>query len=498
MKRRTFVTALAAGSVSLAGCGSLEDDSSLDDGGGTGESNETDGGSGSEGGDEDFWQDREELRPDGRPEPTAVTFETAPITAAVPRGQVRTNDGMQVTIDFERGATSSEPATLETRIVNTQPYEQTVRARRLLVLDSRPKLRTRDRETVYLAPTDDHPLAESVPTTERDDDGRWRLRRGSGDWFPETVTFGPEQGFTASYHLVAGGSHDDPPVVPGRYRTTWRDGSLTVAVWPTDEPGPAGDTQFAGADPPALPRKEEMAWYHEATSETGVFLRPDTEAVELPAAVSFEFINHSHEQARGNPFFWRIHKLVDGQWLSVHPWAWNQPDQQIPPGGREESTLGLYHGEPVSEGVSRTVGHLGGGRYAYETGYAAGSETHAVMLEVGAPAVTVDIEPDAVRLSDTDPTTVVLPNHEDARRPAKVVVEPTSSEDGERVIPEQLPRRPFRALRNALPLLVEGADSVEVRTDRGTALRQFGYEEDVERTVEYLGETYRATGELLE
>lgn len=497
MQRRTFVASLAAGSAALAGCGGLSEEDLPEQGtDGTGDQNNAPDTGGK---DDDVWQDRDELADKIMTEPVVVTFETARVSASVPNGSIRTNDGIRVTLDFETGATADAPATLVATVVNSASFEQTVHARRLLVLEDTPRGRTDDRDPVYLAPTEDHPLAETVPEYERDNEGRWRVRETRRDWFPRTITLEPDAGLVARYHLLASPDHDDPPIGPGQYRFHWRDSSLEIAVWDTDHPGPDGESRFAGADPPALEDEAEMAWYHDAMPETALSLRPGVETVELPASIDFELVNHGCESASGNPYFWRIHKLVEGEWFPVYPWEWSLPLHTVHPGQRDESTLGLYHDDPVQCRGTRTVGRLGGGRYAYEVGYDVDGETHAAMFDVDAPELTVDLEAEATIVEDGTATVVELPNHVDARQPAAFVVERADATAIDRqFIPEQLSRRPFRGYRNALPLFEGGVERVAVRTDRGTALRPLKYEKTAERTVAYRGQTYRVTGELLE
>lgn len=509
MQRRRFLASVTGGSALIAGCLSL---SSGDDPGTNGpQANDTDDrsptdtapdgsdstpGTGSQEGQESFWRDRDEL-PEFE-EPTVVSFETAPVTA-VGTGRFRTDDGIRGEFDFETGATPDSPATLRVVLANTRPWEQTLRADRLLVLDDPALGYDDDHEAVYLAPTADHPIAEREPGYERDSEGRWRLQ-GVGDrWFPETVTFPPEKGFAAEYRLLGHHERDEPPIRPGRYDLTWRDARLTIVAWPTDSPGPDGSSAFDGARPPALPGADEMAWYHDATPGTGTFLRLDAETVEPPATIDLAFVNHSDRSAGGNPYYWRVYKLVGGEWLPIAPWMWNQPYLSLGPGSREPQQLALFHGPGIECREKRVVDYLGGGTYAYESAYSVDEETHAAMFEVDAPPVAVDPE-DAAEITDEgDRIVVELPGHTDARRPATATVtRADGSRPEETLLPEQLPRRPMRVYRNSLPLFEAGVDTVQVETDRGTALGPLGYEETTERIVEYRGETYRVTAEITE
>ena len=491
MDRRTYLAMVPTAAL-LAGCGSRQNASPEAE---TDPANGPDASDEAPPGDDEqaaFWQPRDDI--DQQRDPTVVEFETAPYTGSVVGGRGRTADGISVTLDFERGATAESPATLTATVVNTRPYEQTVESRRLPVLDDPPVGRTDDRAVAYLAPTETHPLAETTPEAERDD-GQWRVDTVGPDWFPKRVTFPPESGFVAEYQLLGHHDRTEPPLDPGQYQFRWQGDEFSIALWETEQPGPTDESAFAGESVPSL--ADEMVWYHESTRTTEVSLRPDAEVVAPPAKVSFALVNHSNEQLRGNPYFWRLSKLVDGEWHPVHPWQWPQPLASVVPGGRDETALALFAGEPVAREGERTVGHLGGGRYAYKVGYSRDHETYAAMLELDAPDLSVAVADDAEIVDEGETVVVELPNHSDARRQAVFEVTRATDDPGRQLIPEQLPRRPFRGYRNSLPLFDSGVETVRVRTDRGTALEPFGYEEGTTRIVEYGGAQYRASGELL-
>lgn len=493
LRRRALLAGMAT-SVAIAGC-STGDSSSADnpsDPNGAENNSDNGDGTGQDNFAEDIWLPLEEL-PEYE-EPTVVDFETAPLTAAVV-GRFGTDGRIYADLDFVSPATPDAPATIEVALANRQPWEQTIRPRRLLVMDDPPSGRNPERESVYLAPTPDHPFAETVPETALVD-GRWRVETVRDDWFPESITFEPKRGFVARYHLLGSHQADDPPIEPGRYRFTWRDNEFTIAVWETNEPGPPDESRFAGQDVPALPDEDQMRWFHEATAETKRFLRPDTEQVELPATIEFDLRNHSRETMGGNPHYWRVYKLVDEQWYPVEPWEWTQPYQSLQPGGRDTTELALFAGEPITCQGKRAVGHLGGGTYAFETGFSTGGETHAAMFDIEAPELVVEPEPEATIEETDDQIDVELPNHADARQPATITVTRTDEDPAGRLIPEQLPRRIYRPFRNALPLFDPGVETVQVWTDRSTALRPLGYDEDQQRVLEYQGERFAVSATL--
>ena len=493
MNRRSFLASTAGGAALFAGC--LESDDSEADLGGELESDDDP----SESDTESASRDDAELP--AFDESSVVDFETAPLTAAVVGGRIRTADGLEVGLKFAAPATEESPATLVAAVRNGMSYEQTFQPRRLVAFDDPTTGRTAGRETVYLSPAKDHPLAETSPDYARDDDGRWRLEAVGRDWFPETITLAGEETVVGEHYLLGHHARDEPPIDVGRYDFRWRGRGFTIAVWETDAPGPDGTSRFDGASVPDLPTEDELAWYHEATPATEASLEPDVESVTAPAKVSFELVNHSRETMSGNPYYWRLYKLEADRWYPVEPWEWNMPLSSVEPGGVNETSLFLYDGEPIERGGERTVGHLGGGRYAYTVDYSRDGETHAAMVDLEAPSLEVEPEPNATIEDEGETIVVELPNYADARRPATVTVTLTDTdveEVDERLLPEQLPRRPFRSLRNAIPLFDDGVKAVRVKTDRGTALRQFGYEEGERRTVAYEGRTFEAIGALEE
>lgn len=331
-------------------------------------------------------------------------------------------------------------------------------------------------------------------------------RTGAGDSRTFATTGSPtrsleaEETITGEYHLLGHHLADEPPIRAGRYRFGWRETAFEVAVWSTDEPGPDGASQFAGESVADFPDAGEVRWYHDATPATEAYLEPDEERIEAPGKLEFTLVNHSREAMGGNPYQWRLYKSVGGEWLPVYPWAWNAPYATRGPGIVDETTLQCYHGDPVPCEGSRTVGYLGGGRYAYSVGYSRGEEIHAAMFDLEAPALDVALEADADVDDGWEETVVTLPNYADARKPATFTVTRVDAKGEDRLIPEQLPRRPFRAFRNALPLFSDedrtALERVRVRTDRGTALGPFDYEEGETRIVEFDGQTLAVTAEL--
>lgn len=487
MNRRSFLTACGA-AVALSVVGCLDDpdnepqDTPPDNSSDTAGSAEQDSGP---------WRPNTEL-PELPPGPPVASFETEPLTVGVPDDGVSTNDRFRVAVRSVEGATEEHPAAVAIVLSNRHAFEQTIRPRRLLVLDDPTVLRNGDRGTMVLAPTEAHPLAEQPPAYEQDDTGRWRVSETGGDWYPDQLTVPPESGLVASYHLLGPAERSEPVIEPGRYETNWRGNSLGFAVWPTNQPGPSETAAFAGADPGPLDDNDQMAWYHDAAAVTETYLRPSQESVSLPAAVDATFVNHSTEAAGGNPAQWRLHKRVDGTWYPIEPWEWADPYQSIPPGGQDETRLALFAGDPIDIGGARTVGHLGPGQYAYEIGFSVEDETHAFLIDVDAPELPIDPPDDATLVEDGEQRVVQGPDYAAARRRATLTLERVDNADPQvRILPEQLPRRPFLAYRSGFPMFEDGVEQVTVRTTRRN-VRQVLEADTESLRFRYDGRTYEA------
>jgi len=493
MHRRRLLAALAAG-VSLPGCTALSDDPAP----ATADDPSTDAPPESPTATpRDDGRDPEAVAEELLADPTVVEFETAPLTAALFGNRLRIEERITAAIDFTAPATPESPATIGCVVQNRMSYEQTFSPRRLPFFDDPTTGRTDGHDTVYLAPTENNELAERVPGRSRDADGRWRVDGVGDDWYPSQVTLGPEEALLGEFHLLGYHQSDEPPVRPGTYRFSWREASFHVAVWPTESPGPTERSRFAGADVPDLPRDGPTAWFHEADAETEVYLAPSTEAVDAPARIDFELVNRAHERLGGNPYYWALRKLVDGEWYRVAPWAYPAPLSRVSPGATDESSLHVFTGEPVPCEGAREVGFLGGGRYAYTVGFSRGDETHAAVFDLDAPSLEVPPENglDVTReAGDGERIVVESPRYEEARTPARFTVTRADSA-ADRLLPEQLPRHPNRAFRNTLPLFEPGVEAVELLTDRGTALRSVEYEDGESRRVVYEGEAFEAVGE---
>ncbi|WP_252699965.1 hypothetical protein [Natronosalvus vescus] len=509
MRRRRFLAGMAGASATLAGCTALGNGDDPSDRAPYGSADPDwidDGDDVDANGDEEPPDDEGSEGPTVSlfDEPTVVDFETAPLTAAVIDGSTFTADGLAVAVDFERPATAASPATLTATVANQHSFEQTFRSRRLPGLDSPTMLRRRDpdRHVVFLAPTPEHPFAETTPTYDRDENGRWRLESTTGEWFPETITLDPEETVVGEYVLLGHPDSTEPAIGAGRYRIGRGDGGFTIACWSSERPGPETTSTFEGVTVPSLPDDQPdpsvpetgesdentgTRWFHEATPETAVFLEADTESITAPGSITFSLVNHGRDTLQGNPYHWRLYKLVDGRWLPIEPWGWPMPMGRLSPGDVHESTLACYAGEPVACDHARSVGHLGGGRYAYTAGYSGGAESnaHAAIFDLEAPAVAVDLEDDAVVDRRDEKTVVTLPEYGEGRQPATMTVTHSSDDPDQQLLPEQLYRQPFRSLRNTLPAFESGVQTVHLRADRNVVGQPFREADTDAHTIRY-------------
>jgi len=420
-----------------------------------------------------------------------VTFETLPLTAALAPTHRRTGDDGVLNTRFTGTATPDHPATIGGTFENANAFENNFDLRSISLLGRDPSAwpggRPHDagytvRDELVLAPTGNHDLASAEPGWEMANDGRWRLVPDPEDpELPERRWLSAGESFAFEYALL--GRADGEGFPRDRYEFEG-EGSVVVAVWETDEPGPRGDSRFAGADPPPLPNADGVAWYHDAGPGSPTYVEPSVERLDLPARVDLTFVNHGTDTLSGNPHFWNLWKLVDGRWFRIAPDRWFQPMVKLPPGGTKEYSLAAFEGHAIECGGSNAVGYLGGGRYAYEVGFHRDGRTHAVLLEVDAPPASVEPTDGLDVAREGSTVRVEWPRRVDDLPRATLTLTRADGADPEtRFIPEQVMRDRNRALRNTLAFVTE-ADRIVLVTDRNTV-------QDGARTRSYRDGSFR-------
>lgn len=430
-----------------------------------------------------------------------VDLGTAPRTYALAPTRYHSDDGAEVRVAFDATATADHPARVVAELRNangfantfrlewTPPFGRTTSDERLLPWGDRAD--DTYRTDLVFAPTANHDLVDDPPAVERAADGFWRLTEDVDQWLPETVRLDPGEAVTGEYALVgrADGVGEGRPT--GVYEFSRADDyPLAVAVWNTDEPGPPGESRFAGASVPALagsapgvPGDASVAWYHEADAATPSYVRPGTERTTLPAAVPFTFVNHARESTGCG--HWRLYKLRDGRWFDLGPRVHTADCRIVRPGGTKTWTLHAFHGAGL-DCDGPTFGHLGGGRYAAVAGYGHATSKSAALVEFDADAVDVVATDDASAERAGDTVTVATGRWEDGEDPPSAVlsvrrVESTPDAGGgepKLLIPEQVMRPRNRGLRNSLAFFEPGVEKVVLRTDERVVEGVVGYESE--------------------
>ncbi|WP_232685787.1 hypothetical protein [Halobacterium zhouii] len=506
MRRRTLLASLASASAMLAGCQTRASDApNTDDPTANGppetDEPEDDGNSGFS----------DEIA-------TTTRLDTQPRTLSLFPVEYESRDGGRVRLAFESGATADHPARVRVELRNENEFSNVFRLGNHPPFQSNPRFTpemldqstTIDPGQIYLAPLPDQSLPVVAPDLERGPEGVWRLAQSVVPrWLPETHRLDAGESVSVTFAVV-GGHDSEGPCEATQYQNEFgvENNALTLAAWNHDQPGPSGDSRFEGESFPLLPGDDggesaaETAWFHEADSESSVFLEPSAEQTGLPANLSFTLVNHTEEVATGNPYYWSLHKLADGEWQKVAPQAYLLPMGYVAPGDTKEYGLRVTHGDPDAcseSGVDvqevgpspMEVGYLGGGTYAYEVGMSVDDRTHAAVFDVDAPPVEIEAEDgvDATQEGDSVTVTSSRWNAGHGRR----ILTVTRVDSADRVVlPEVAARRP--QFRNTLPFFAAGVTTVELRTSDGVAR----FRDDQPQRFEVQGQAYEASVEIIE
>ncbi len=409
---------------------------------------------------------------------------------------------------FTSTATSEGPATIEARLTNENPFENTFRLEWTppfgrLAGDIPHPMGERTGDATYraglvFAPTANHDLVEDPPEIERDEAGYWRLSADRTPDLPERVRLAPGETIHGAYALVGRAEGIDRGRPPGVYEFS-RGGErpVRVTVWPTDAPGPDSTSTFTGVSVPDLPGDGETAWFHDADAETPTFVRPSVERTDLPARIEFTFINRSREPTRCG--HWNVYKLQDGAWFHLGPYVHTADCRFVAPGDVKTWPIRAAAGE-MAPCQAESYPFLGGGQYAAVAGYGHATATSAALVEIEAPPVTVVPTEDITTTRDGATVTATskrwrtAPDSEHRSR-VSLVLEPGADADRQ-LIAEQVMRRRYRGYRNTLAFTGLDIDRVVLRTDDRTADWTVGY--DTEATqFQYDGRSYRITKQTM-
>ena len=496
MRRRSLLATLGAGFSLLSGCGGNADSPTANTATGTPSPTETETATPTATAGEPSevvqFEDGDGWLPPG----SLLTTETLPRTYALSTVRYETEDGGEVRLKFDRTATADHPAKLVTSLQNRDRFRETFRLDWTVPFgrgsSEQPHAHGERRTTggvthadsLLFVPTANHDLVDEPPAVKLADDGTWRLAEEPTRWEPEEVVLDGGEAVRGEYALVGHPEGTGRP--PGVYEfVRGSSDALKLTVWDSERPGPDGESRFAGESVPRLASEDgpEVAWFHEAGPTTPTFVRPSTERAELPAGVTFRFINHSRTSQRCG--HWSLYKRHGGEWFRLGPYVQNAVCYVEAPGGTDSLSLDCYNGEGIDGhqyGDQWTYDFLGGGTYAAVVGFGAETGRSGALVElVGDP---VDIVPtaDATAEHDGDEVTATTAAWNDAagedhREQVRLRLTRTETA-GKSLVREQVMRDRYRGLRNTLAFLADDVTAVTLRTDDSVADRVTGYDSD--------------------
>jgi len=489
MRRRALLSSIAAGAAIIAGCSGLPDSATTDTTHRTTRTTETTDGT------------RTTTRRKDAPEPpdlgvgdaTTAVFETRDRTLSLLDGRARLPSGLVVQAWLSATATADHPARVTATLTNDTEYDTARELDGVGPFDSTPFARPDfgADHGIYLAPTENHEFATKTPAVARADDGGWYLDDAPGDWQPRAVKVDAGDTLVAELAVVADDDTADR-FSTGRYRFGHSEYGFSLVAWQTSQPGPTEPARFAGASPPPL-EENGVRWYHDATTETETYLQASPERLDAPGEVEFTLHNYLTESLTGNVYDWELDKRVDGEWYRIAPRGVPVPLTPLAPGDTHTWSLHAFDGEPVFCDDAIAVGHLGGGRYAFEVNmHREDGPTHAALLDIAAPEVGVTPTDDASATREGATVTVTSDGYENAGSDRGTLVVERADTADLRLISEQVMQPYNRGFQNTLPFFDSGVTRVELRTDESVVDNVLGYD-NPPRKVRFDGTAYRAT-----
>ena len=495
MRRRALLASLAAGSSLLAGCGSVatteteptDSDTPTDSSSPTATPSTPD--------------EVVELEGNGLFGASIVDLGTVDRTYALSPMQYRAEDGVEVRMRFDAAATADHPARLVASLRNTERYRESVDLDWLPPFGRPSSEPPRDHDapltgggltdegSLVLAPTENHGLVDDPPAIERDGDGHWRLAGEIDHWLPETVTLDAGEAIRGEYAVVGHPEGSGRPTGVYEFLGGVDGTDASITVWETSAPGPDEESRFAGESVPPLHDSNGgeseggngVTWFHEADESTAAYLRPETENAELPAGITFQFVNHTREQQGCG--HWYVHKLHDGEWYDLGPYVRTADCRIVPPAGTKSWTLHAYGGGgdlPPEDG--RAYPYLGGGRYAVSAGYAADGGSSAALVDLGGDPIEIVPTDGVEHERDGSTVNVTGPEWSGGDGERDVTLSVTRADTADRtLIREQVMRRWYRGLRNTLPFFDDGVEEVRLRGTEQVTYGLIGHDETSSR-----------------
>lgn len=498
MKRRSFLSAVVAGSAGLSGCAGLFGGGDTDrDQYGVPERSTTETPTETPRSDED--PASEELS-------RVVEFEHVPRTIATTGFRAVSRPGIGIRSGFSRTGTADHPPTFVTRVTNERDVPAAVSPIELPgvpqwlaevepatgpTTDRRVTGTTGTHPSLALVPIDRNDVADVRPELVREG-SYWRLADTFSPGVEGPLRVEPGGSIVATFAVVGGPRTVRRP--PGTYQFDSYENGVSFAVWNTERPGPRWESRFAGESVPP-PSDRTVRWFHEADPSTRVYVEPSTERTTLPGLVDFHLFNRSTEDPGCGG--WGLFKRHDGEWFRINPRSayLGSVCRLVTPGSTVEWSLRAYHGDPVpSEDEGLAVGHLGGGRYAITAGYGDGTDATGALFEVEAPPVAIGSDGDVTKVRDGPEVRIEgdLAPHQDPA--ATVALTRTDADPTERLIAEQLLQPRNWGLRNALAFFEPGVESVAFRAAERPPVARSSFETTPKR-IAFEGRTYEVSVE---
>jgi hypothetical protein len=265
------------------------------------------------------------------------------------------------------------------------------------------------------------------------------------------------------------------------------------------------------ADCPPFDDDTERVVCYPEHADASLSLAPSSDAVDLPADVTFTLANNTDTAFGTNFYGWSLWKREDSQWFHIAPHVTPDPLHVVLSGESHEWHVTMTNAENADAGASGqqdiTLAGLGGGEYAFATDGWFEGDDHEDKIGLGA---RFDLRGDPVELTPTedasttrDGDTVVVTTDAESTERAAFVVEregvppdqPLRHRITEQLLRPGLPADDPNVFRNTIPFFEDGVSTVRLETQTGTS-PPFGVNDPY--YLEYEDEQYRVSAESLE